>query len=643
MRLTEFDGLKGFFLSYIPDGSDKCYFNDSLFSIGPFGDKVAFSYQQRRSFLFCKHFYDYTQKYDVSLKKKKIVILGAGISGVATFSALKLLGYENVYLIDKASDYLMRQHDAEHRLVHPNYNTWPYNNAFSATTTYNPICNWYCDTAPSVCLTLRNEFEETLKRVFPHTDDINRYVYLNADVTKIRSIDDKISLSIKRTSEEKWKHTFPTTVDFVISCVGFCDEVNLEVNGQYKYLSSPYWAEDELSRIADKYKSNPMEEGAKTLYFVGNGDGSILDASRFVASTSCDAQTIDVFSKFFLKTISYLRATDYQEIQSLENCKSLWEARSDKSSIFENEISKRAHSFSDCVEEVFLPLVDFVLNDSIPQIPLFKPEGLKDLLSLQFNLFDQSLCERLKIISPSSEFQNGIAPINAIAQSILKFHNNDYFLAGILHPTDASNPDAIAKVVSDLSEPFLIKEEELMHFVTRKGAIPAILAIIKGVPTKNLVNHLEDDDVKKITARLREMGQQDLSLSREPRTSDIVFDLMRDLEQNNLDVELRFQSLIERTGEFLEKYFPGCDLVPEAAPEGQFKNEFELMPTPATYFKIIYPEGEEAQIVENARLIGGIDHQFFGVPAVFESEKKQVRAKKASNGNFFNKFLGRAA
>jgi len=256
-------------------------FEGKVFSIGPFGFRVGFAFQQERALNLV-----YALHHTVTIKRNSaIMIAGGGLAGLTAKMALHGLGYGNVTLYEAREGSLRAQQQALHRLLHPSYNSWPMVPSFSATSAL-PFLNWHSGSAADVVKFINERWEEVYKRKLP--------VVRHGSVTKldpVRGRQKKVervraTIEVNGLKENK-------EFDYVILATGFGSERDLDHS-----MVDGYWDPDTIGIVAAD------EKDTRRVYVSGIGDGGLMDFVRFGFEDGA-------LSDIAIETISRLRNSIY--------------------------------------------------------------------------------------------------------------------------------------------------------------------------------------------------------------------------------------------------------------------------------------------------------------------------------------------
>ncbi len=247
----------------------------NFYSVGAYGYRVGFAYQQHKAINLV---WALEGKYGQQvLKDKKIRIIGGGVSGLTVLHALMKLGCENLELYEKNNELIAKPREAEHRLVHPNYNMWPILSGLNVFTSF-PFLNWYSAPANVVASRIEDEMDKFMysESLFP--------IKKNREVINFSENDNGALLKIKNLEEDHSEEEVNCSI--VIFCTGFGAEKADELS------KINYWAEQpDLKDVAVK----------KSAQIFGTGDGAIIDL------VSCWAKEPEKYWEIPLRTICIAR------------------------------------------------------------------------------------------------------------------------------------------------------------------------------------------------------------------------------------------------------------------------------------------------------------------------------------------------
>ena len=259
-------------------------YEGKVFSIGPFGIRVGFAYQQERALNLV---YCLVKDGRVS-PTHRVLIVGGGLAGVTAKIALHGMGVRDAWLFEKRDDLFKMQHGAQHRNIHPCYNNWPIADYFSPTSNF-PFLNWFSSSAASVVDFLNKRWLEIYS---PRLTRVRTGHFLKSlDLTS----EDPATQRVKATFERADASEFSMVFDRAILATGFGNESDLE------HSSIPsYWTPD----IVDVVRED--EQNKSKIYVSGIGDGGLMDFIRmgFRRDPDCDLA---------LETISHLRHSRYAD------------------------------------------------------------------------------------------------------------------------------------------------------------------------------------------------------------------------------------------------------------------------------------------------------------------------------------------
>lgn len=240
---------------------------DSIYSLAPRGHRVGFYFQQRRATLLARALKD---RLGEKLDSARIAVIGAGITGVSFFTSLINFGAKNVFLYESSDEFFRTGAKASHRLVHPNYNRWPMLGSMDIFTSL-PVLNWWAGTGEQVTGQLKkmvNEYYDNQMK--------NRFKpgYRCLKLTQ-RGPEWRYPVLVKfncnkRTTEEEF--------DLAVLSVGFGDEACKA------WGLEDYWTAERVPLDTDTHEREAR--------IFGTGDGALIDALRCCAKKPNDAWEI---------------------------------------------------------------------------------------------------------------------------------------------------------------------------------------------------------------------------------------------------------------------------------------------------------------------------------------------------------------
>ncbi|MCZ8271570.1 MAG: hypothetical protein O9306_13655 [Beijerinckiaceae bacterium] len=255
---------------------------DSIYSLAPRGHRVGFYFQQRRATLLARALKD---RLGEKLDSAKIAVIGAGITGVSFFVSLIHFGAKNVYLYESSEKFLRTGAEASHRLVHPNYNRWPMLGSMDIFTSL-PVLNWWAGTGEQVTGQLKKTVES-----FYDTQIENRFKprYRCFELTQ-RGPHEKMPVlakfkcvaktTVKETTTKEITEEEITEEEFdlAVLSVGFGDEACVA------WGLEDYWTTERVPLDTATHKREAR--------IFGTGDGALIDALRCCAKEPKDAWEI---------------------------------------------------------------------------------------------------------------------------------------------------------------------------------------------------------------------------------------------------------------------------------------------------------------------------------------------------------------
>lgn len=257
-----------------------------VYSVGPFGLRVGFAFQQKRALNIVA-----SMKIDGQLENNpRIAIIGGGIAGITAYLALHALGVNKTKLYEINSDVVRIQHDAAHRPIHPCYNNWPMVNFFNPTTNF-PFFNWFADNAKNVADSLLARWKGHYATTLPH-------IMVQHKVEKMELVNDskeiRLYLKKKNPGGKNWISIDNQDFNLIIIATGFGKESELEIS-----RSDSYWTPDQLNTLRE-------DDGIKNIYVSGIGDGGLIDCIR-----GCFREIDN--TNLMIELISHLRHKKYHK------------------------------------------------------------------------------------------------------------------------------------------------------------------------------------------------------------------------------------------------------------------------------------------------------------------------------------------
>lgn len=235
-----------------------------VFTVGPYGNRVGFAFQQTRAFALAAAFHNWFElnKRTVEKSRPKIAVLGGGISGITLTAALHSLGFSNLELLERKAGVLLDQAYASHRLVHPGYNTWPIVDEFTSTTRF-PFLNWFAGPSDKVVSALRREWEgEWLDRLSEGAFRAGCHVRTVA----FDETGDCVTVEYEHCLNGNETASF----DYVFIALGFGIEKATSLSDS---RAGRYWDVDTIQSVAEDHEK-------KLLLCIGDGDGALIDCAR---------------------------------------------------------------------------------------------------------------------------------------------------------------------------------------------------------------------------------------------------------------------------------------------------------------------------------------------------------------------------
>lgn len=233
---------------------------NGLYTIGTYAARLNVASQQRRAINLIDSI-DRELKIagKGSLERKRMLIVGAGAAGVAAAIAAKLYD-ASISLVDKAGAPFSLLKDAEHRILSPKQNNWPFEDI--GHTTYLPFCNWYEADGKTVEDCLKEDWDNYAMNMGVEFEPSVEVTELNEDAGS-----GKWSVTFK---EEPKNARLQDTFDIVIFATGYGQERDC---GDGKFPS--YWNRDHHRNhlsILTGLRHN------KAVVVKGNGDGGLIEA-----------------------------------------------------------------------------------------------------------------------------------------------------------------------------------------------------------------------------------------------------------------------------------------------------------------------------------------------------------------------------
>lgn len=380
-------------------GTIKSY-GSRVFSIGPYGTRVGFAFQQSRALNLTGSLFKDSRLVDKP--NAKVAIIGAGLSGLMAYAALFGLGHTAVTLFEKEHDVLTTQSKAGHRLVHPCYNRWPMEDRFSSATNF-PFLNWHTSSARDVVKMISDQWKTILAGrcspvKFHHTLKGISY----------KKNKDQVSITLKDETPLKPEKVYTQDFDFVIFASGFGVERHLSYSDTQSYWD-PF---DQMSE--DRFKQDKRE-----FLVSGAGDGGAIDCLRLAFQP-------DKLNDVLMNTIAELRSDTYKDRLTINGSNKFelsgWERRireiEEKYAKKAKDTKSRAKYGAVWQNQIASKLSEFYRGLALelpPDVTSFIDENLDDISRIKYVS---------NLISP---FQHSTAPINKILLGyLLEVKNLDY-------------------------------------------------------------------------------------------------------------------------------------------------------------------------------------------------------------------------
>lgn len=412
-----------------------------VFSVGPYGNRVAFAYQQARAFALAAGFRawfdarsgkeaDKVDRDDIS-----IAILGGGVAGITLMAALHCLGFTRLKLFERKSSVLMDQAYASHRLVHPSYNTWPFANEHASTTRF-PFLNWFAGPCDKVVAALRREWQEDWAGRF--AEDAVEPACVVQDVAFDEG-EDRVRITyVRHGSPVAQAHL----CHFAFAAFGYGVEKSTLLSEQ---TSGRYWHMDTIQPTVNDHEK-------RRFLCVGDGDGALIDCARLAYS----GDVFDIATELMGALSSDAKRPD--DVFNWTRTKGAIEQRICRAEANAANSSKSA-------AQVTLELRDFYL------------ELVKSLSSDERTILDRGIIKRegffaereVHLVGRSeAPFQPGTAPINKLILAHLIGRKLVTYHKGELKPLKRGTS---ARLVTDASCP---EFQDFDYRVIRIGSEPPI-------------------------------------------------------------------------------------------------------------------------------------------------------------------------
>lgn len=435
-------------------------FRGLVHSIGPFGLRVGFAFQQERALNVVA-----SLKLQGDLEHNpKIAVIGGGLAGMSAYIALHGLGLTDTQLFEINGGVVRVQQAAIHRPIHPCYNNWPIVDFCNPTTNF-PFFNWFAGSAKEVADGLQyrwlNHYSEAFRQI-QYYHRVER-IELEEDADGFPS---NLTVSMKRQdpTTRLWTDIDDQVFDRVIFATGFGEESHLDIS-----RCESYWTPDAIDSLRQQ------NEGDK-IYISGTGDGGLMDCVRFCFQESHDCNLL-------VELMSYLRHNKYQS--ALTDIK---DDRFERSPLEENirEIELKAlkdlpdqpdpdmKRFGSDWENKISSYLQAEYLKIIPRLPSGVETFLKEILFPGWK--NVRLVGRTK-----TPFSCATAPINKLIVAYLIYHNPDMYVQGYLDTDE--KPLVLLK--PDGGE--LVLEDEIL--VVRHGANPPVYDFSDDFKLRNKTLH----------------------------------------------------------------------------------------------------------------------------------------------------------
>lgn len=557
------------------------FYDNRFLTVGPSGDRVSFSVQQRRATILAAMFaseYGKRQRPGV-----EIAVVGGGLAGVTLFGLLHSLGFSRAHLFESDSELLSLQREAPHRLAHPSYNTWPSFDDFESTTRNLPMFRWGAGPVDYVVEQIDSQFSDFLNLNPIAKSQIHR----SHEVEEVIEIRGKMEVSKVQLKFAKGR-TSNFKADYVVATMGFGAELSVSNTDRY-------WQEDRL-----EVRKKNIRKGIKNNFFIaGNGDGALIDAAR--VAYKGDTSDVAVFQDLHLSAIFGLRSKAHKTpAKSFKVARNLL-SKSQTKSVAENSISRIEKKLkNNATEDGALEAMDGYL-----QTPALQKETdrLQGLICKDCSASLRIIGNRDNLLVP------GAAPINKFiacqilkqggqvtkGHLMLKSKDGSTILAphtgGVGDYTIQDNARSVKQHDADLNDPNT-------KVLCRIGAKPKVTLVCRGSDTDEFRNHFSD------------LGnRQEFDGVADPNALNAVESVSQELgTPTAYDMEPLARNHIDQW----------------------FGDSFSLFVAPAEGDMAAHYFIEHSDDVDPehfAKKLGGFDHHLFGIPVYF---------KKVSNvGNRF--------
>lgn len=245
--------------------------SDGLYNISTAYGRVSFIAQQWRALTLSNAL---AEKHKGN-KETEISIVGGGVAGVTAFVALHMHGFHNAVLYEAQGELLGTQTGCDHRHTHPSMNYWPIepiDGAGFPATTNLPFLNWKAGSVASVVTQMK---EDPFLRILikemkkdPKTQEEFGLIQYGMRLSTVGFYKKNHQLVFKDIAGENATRSSKV----VVLATGFGQEKNLKSSE-----SKSYWWADHVKH----YRTEHHHYGDSTVYISGNGDGALIDFSRF--------------------------------------------------------------------------------------------------------------------------------------------------------------------------------------------------------------------------------------------------------------------------------------------------------------------------------------------------------------------------
>ena len=443
---------------------------EKAYSVGPFGIRVGFAYQQERALNLA---YALVKSGKIA-PSHKVLVAGGGLAGATVRMALKGMGIGDVSLYEARDSILTEQHAAEHRAVHPCYNNWPLANYFSPTSNF-PFLNWFSANAATVVSFLSRRWDEIYFRDL--TSVKTGYVLKGMELEDKDDPDSRIEATFENPNKTRETLFF----DRAVLALGFGVEKDLN----YSFIGS-YWSPDNLDVVREDKNDN------RRIVVSGIGDGGLMDFVRLSFRR-------DPERDLAIEAISYLRHSSYFQPRT-----SLLES-AHRPSYIETRIREIETQAGQYLTEAPFPRHDFGCKAE-NEIATTLEEGYLSIVAELPNACERFLKSRVhptirdddrlqlvgRLVAP---FTLATAPINKLLVAYLLKQNPKLYLQGYVDvkssPSVLVRPDKSRETLDD------------RRLILRHGASPPAFEISKSFEKQNralsrtlsnLVEHARSDE-----------------------------------------------------------------------------------------------------------------------------------------------------